>query len=155
MAKRRYKLRRFSFRTPRSMHGTGRPLWMVLLRADGVNLLLNITVRHLGREAAFRKRFLDLLAEHHGAVFAAGAANGDSQIAFAFADVVRDQIGQGGFLDAAEKLPLCGNERIVTFAHFGIFFQVKGVTQTGHQRSAGWAESACRARCRRPWARHT
>ena len=41
--------------------------------------------------------FLHPFRHHHGAVFPAGAAKRDGQITFAFADVVRDQIGQQAF----------------------------------------------------------
>ena len=68
----------------------------------GWGLLIDVAVSDFGVEAALGERFLDLFAEHDGTVFTAGAANGDGQIAFAFADVVRDQVGEEAF-DAAEK----------------------------------------------------
>ena len=45
---------------------------------------------YFGVEAALGQGFFDLFAEHDGAVFAAGAADRDGEVAFAFADVVGD-----------------------------------------------------------------
>src|ERR1700722_7356374 len=46
--------------------------------------------------AIFRaaKQLADILGDHHGAVLAPGAAKGDGQIAFAFMNVVRQQINE-------------------------------------------------------------
>ena len=66
------------------------------------NLLLDIAMGDFGVEAALGERFLDLFPEHDGTVLAAGTANSDGQIAFAFADVMRDEVGEEAF-DAAKK----------------------------------------------------
>src|SRR5690348_4679636 len=76
-----------------------------LQRAIGISragLFLDISVRYLGGEAALLEGFFDLLGEHDGAVFAAGATESNRQIAFAFANVVRDEVGKKA-LNAAEK----------------------------------------------------
>lgn len=83
------------------------------------NLLFDVAVGHFGREAAFFEGLLYLLGEHDGAVFPAGAAEGDGQIAFAFADVMRDQIHEEAF-DAAEKFAGLGERADVLF-DFGVF----------------------------------
>ncbi len=44
----------------------------------------------------------DFFGHHDGAVLSAGAAEGNRQVAFAFADVVRQQVNQQ-FGDAGEK----------------------------------------------------
>jgi len=75
-------------------------------------------VRDFSGEAAFGERFLDLFAEHDGAVFAAGAADGDGQVAFAFADVMRDEVSEQTF-DAAEKFSALG-KRADVLLDFGI-----------------------------------
>src|SRR5580692_3276080 len=46
--------------------------------------------------AIFRaaKQLADIFGDHHGAVLASGAAKGDGQIAFAFMNVVRQEIDE-------------------------------------------------------------
>ena len=48
-----------------------------------------VAVRDLHAVAGFAQAFGHILGNHHGAVLAAGAAEGNGQIAFAFANVVR------------------------------------------------------------------
>ena len=45
-------------------------------------------MRDFGREAALFEGSLDVLGEHDGAMFAAGATDRDGEITFAFADVM-------------------------------------------------------------------
>lgn len=69
--------------------------------------------------AAFFQRFFYLFGEHYGAVFSAGATEGDGQVAFAFADVMGNQVDEEAF-DATEKLAGL-RKGLDVFAHFGIF----------------------------------
>ena len=75
-------------------------------------------MRDLGGEAALLEGLFDLLGEHDGAVFAAGATESNRQIAFAFANVMRNEVGKKA-LNAAEKLPGL-RERTDVLLDFGI-----------------------------------
>jgi len=95
---------------------------LALRHSADKNLFLNVAVSDFRGKAALRQRFLDLFAEHDGTVFAASAADGDRQITFAFADVVRDQVGEEAF-DATEKFAAL-RERANVLLDFGIFASV-------------------------------
>src|SRR5262249_2688654 len=82
-------------------------------------LFFNIAVNDFCRIAAFSQRFLNRFRHHHGAVLAAGAAERDGEIAFAFAHVVRNQIDQKAF-HATEKFVGLRKGTDVA-ANFGIF----------------------------------
>src|SRR5690348_6786206 len=84
----------------------------------GTGLFLDVAVRYLGGEAALLEGFFDLLGEHDGAVFPAGATEGDRQIALALANVMRNEVGQKA-LNAAEKLASL-RKRTDVFLDFGI-----------------------------------
>ncbi len=57
---------------------------------------------YFGGVAAFGQGVADGFGEHHGTVAAAGASEGDREIAFAFADVVRHQVDEQT-LDALQE----------------------------------------------------
>lgn len=69
---------------------------------ETARLFFDVTVSDFGGEAALIEGFLDLFGEHDGTVFSAGAAKGNREVAFAFANVVRNQINEKS-LDAAEE----------------------------------------------------
>jgi hypothetical protein len=46
------------------------------------------------QEAGFFQALVDFAGDENGAVMAAGAAEGNGEIAFAFADVVRQKVNQ-------------------------------------------------------------
>src|SRR5690348_9695602 len=90
-------------------------------RAIGIlhaGLFLDVAVRDLGGEAALLEGLFDLLGEHDGAVFAAGATESNRQIAFAFANVMRNEVGKKA-LNTAEKLAGL-RERTDVLLDFGI-----------------------------------
>src|SRR5580698_1651547 len=76
----------------------------------------------LGRKTVLRQRFLYLLPEHDRAMLSAGAADGDRQIALAFGNVMRNQIGEQSF-DATEKFASL-RKRADVLLDFGIFASV-------------------------------
>src|SRR4029077_19496503 len=82
-------------------------------------LLFNIAMDDFCGIAALFEGFFHGLGEHDGAVFAAGTAEGNREITFSFADVVRDQVGQQAF-DAAQEFASLGKRANVA-ADFGIF----------------------------------
>src|SRR5271165_711053 len=59
-------------------------------------------MHNLGGETTPGEQFLNGFREHDGSVFASGTAESDGQVAFAFLNIVGDQIGEQA-LDAAEK----------------------------------------------------
>src|SRR2546427_11483142 len=60
-------------------------------------LLIQITMNHFRRISVLFECSSDGFGKHDGAVPAARAAQGDCQVAFSFADIVRYQIGQQSF----------------------------------------------------------
>src|SRR5919109_1260983 len=54
-------------------------------------------MNHFGGVAALRKHFLDRFRQHHRTMLSPRAAKSDSQIAFAFPNVMRNQIGKEAF----------------------------------------------------------
>jgi len=108
------------------------PARMPALRAQA-ELFFDVAVGDFGGEAALFEGFFELLGEHDGAVFAAGAADGDGEVAFALVDVMGDEIDQETF-DAAEKFGGL-REGLDVVANFGIF---AGVTaQAGDEMRIG------------------
>src|SRR6267143_3808576 len=72
--------------------------------AHPVRLLIDIAVNDFSGKSAHPKRLLHRLREHHRTVLPAGTSERKRQITFAFANVMRDQIGQQAF-DAAQEFP--------------------------------------------------
>src|SRR5579859_308514 len=84
-----------------------------------LRLFLDVAVSDFSREASLLKGFFYLFGEHDGTVFAASAAEGNRQVTLAFANVVRDEVGEKA-LDAAEKFSRL-REGPNVFLDFGIY----------------------------------
>ena len=67
-------------------------------------LLFDVAVNDLSRVAALFQTFFYFLRQHYGVVFSPRATKRDGQVAFPFADVVRNQIGKQT-LHSPQELP--------------------------------------------------
>src|ERR1035441_2873160 len=65
--------------------------------------LRDIPMRRLHAKSRLRQALANLIRDHHRTMMAAGAAERDSQIALAFADVMRHQVDQQ-LRDAVDEL---------------------------------------------------
>src|SRR5258708_6513360 len=85
----------------------------------GGGLFFDVAVEDFGGDVAGSQGFLDGFGHHDGAVFPSGAAEGNGQVAFAFLNIMRDQVGEQAF-DATEKFAGL-RERADVTADFGVF----------------------------------
>jgi pimeloyl-ACP methyl ester carboxylesterase len=109
----------------------------------------HVAMQRLDLVAGFVESFGELFGHHHAAVLAAGASEGDGQVALAFFDVMREQV------EHELGTRLRNSHRLRKSATYAATLGSRPVFLRNSGTKWGWAGSAHRRPCRRRGARRS